>query len=230
MNRKKINNYLEKEMCICLCELNKEIKKFICNEDLIYKYLELLINFNLTHKEFELGSYEFYDNQDSFNFTVNDFLEKNKISSDKDNYYIFDTLRHAFLAYKTGGIIKLYESQQNEEGYPKIKISKFLGKDGDIDLLPSTITIYRGTSIKEYQEGVFSQPWSLKLDIAKAFAFNHYRGQPMYLGTERVVLKTDISKKSIYYYDKNNNENEVIVKSCDIHKENVLVVDEGIQE
>lgn len=226
----KINNYLENEMSIDLSHFCKEINKFPDDKSLIIKYLEILVDADLPHKCFDIGTKEFYLNEEYFKKQWNDFWIENKISSDKDNYYIFDTLRHSFSSFKFGGLIQLYERAEKEEWYPKIIINKFIGKDDDIDLLHSDVTIYRGTSFEEYQEGNFSQSWSLRQDIAKGFAFNHYRRQQLYSGTKRVVLQTKISKKSIYYYDKNNNEQEVIVKSSDVQKDNVFIIDEGIQE
>ncbi|MDK2041786.1 hypothetical protein [Aliarcobacter butzleri] len=48
--------------------------------------------------------------------------------------------------------------------------------------------------------------------------------------TDRVLLKTVVNKDSIFYYDKDNNEKEVIINPKDIKKEFVEEVERGIIE
>lgn len=124
-----------------------------------------------------------------------------------------------------GGLIALYENQNNEEWYLKIVINKFLGKEEDILKLSERITIYRGTSLEEYESGIFSQAWSLNIEKAKEFAFSHYSRQEMFIGTIRVVIKTEI-----FYYSDENEEKEVVLNSYNINKEQVVKVLEEIIE
>ena len=229
MFTEEVENFLKKDMCICLVHLKEEINKFIDDVELISLYIKELVNLKLPNRDFELGSEEFYENEDIFTSFVLDFWSKNKITSENNSYYIFDNLRHAFHSFKFGGLIELYKCQQNEEWYPKIYIVEFLGKEEDILILPERITIYRGTSLKEYESGVFSQSWSLSIDVAKTFAFCHYLGKEMFSDTLRVVIKTEISKSEIFYYS-DDNEEEIVINSHNINKEQVVKVLEEIIE
>ena len=105
-----------------------------------------------------------------------------------------------------------------------------MGKREDIDLLDNEIIIYRGTSLKEYESGTFSQSWSLDIDIARNFAFSHYFRQKMFSDTMRVVIKTEIIKSEIFYYSNDNNEKEVVINLSNIKKEKVVKVEEKIIE
>lgn len=225
-----IEDYLKNKMNIDLNHLFEEINKFPDDKSLIKEFLEILVSINLPYKEFELGDSEFYKNQEYFNEQCKKFWDKNNINNEKDGYYIFDNLRHSFYSYKFGGLIQLYERAEKEDWYPKIVINSFLGKQEDIDLLDNEITIYRGTSFNEYESGIFSQSWSLDEDIARKFAFVHYSGMINFSSTDRVLLKTVVNKDSIFYYDKDNNEKEVIINPKDIKKEFVEEVERVIIE
>jgi hypothetical protein len=230
MFTEEIENFLKKDMCICLVHLKEEINKFIDDVELISLYIKELVNLKLPNRDFELGSEEFYENEESFKSFIRNFLSKNKISRENNNWYIFDTLGHAFHSYKMGGLIALYENQNNEEWYLKIVINKFLGKEEDILKLSERVTIYRGTSLEEYESGIFSQAWSLNIEKAKEFAFSHYSRQEIFIGTTRVVIKTEIPKSEIFYYSDENEEKEVVLNSFNINKEQVVKVLEEIIE
>ena len=225
-----INDYLKNRLCIDLDYLFEEINKFSDDKSLILKYLEMLILINLPHKEFNLGDNEFFENEEYFREQIISFWNKNKINDEKDSYYIFDNLRHAFNSYKFGGLIQLYERAEKEYWYPKIVIDSFLGRAEDINSLDDEITLYRGTSFKEYESGIFSQSWSLDEDIARKFAFGHYRRQLFYSNTERVLLKTKINKSGIFYYDGDNIEKEIVINPKDIKKEFVEILEKEIIE
>ncbi len=225
-----INDYLKNRLCIDLDYLFEEINKFSDDKSLILKYLEMLILINLPHKEFNLGDNEFFENEEYFRKQIIGFWNKNKINDEKDSYYIFDNLRHAFNSYKFGGLIQLYERAEKEYWYPKIVIDNFLGKAEDINSLNDEIIVYRGTSFKEYESGIFSQSWSLDKDIARKFAFEHYRRQLFYSNTERILLKTKINKSDIFYYDGDNIEKEIVINSKDIKKEFVEILEKEIIE
>ena len=229
MFTKEVEKFLKKDMCICLLHLKEEINKFIDDVEIISLYIEELVNLKLPNRDFELGSEEFYENENIFTSFVLDFWSKNRITSKNNSYYIFDNLRHAFRSFKFGGLIELYKCQQNEEWYPKINLVEFLGKEEDILKLPERITIYRGTSLSEYESGIFSQSWSLSKDVAKKFAFRHYTRQRMFSDTLRVVIKTEISKSEIFYYS-DDNEEEVVINSQNINKEQIIKVLEEIIE
>ena len=225
-----INDYLKNRLCIDLDYLFEEINKFSDDKSLILKYLEMLILINLPHKEFNLGDNEFFENEEYFRKQIIGFWNKNKINDEKDSYYIFDNLRLAFNSYKFGGLIQLYERAEKEYWYPKIVIDNFLGKAEDINSLNDEIIVYRGTSFKEYESGIFSQSWSLDKDIARKFAFEHYRRQLFYSNTERILLKTKINKSDIFYYDGDNIEKEIVINSKDIKKEFVEILEKEIIE
>lgn len=96
MFTEEVEKFLKKDMCICLVHLKEEINKFIDDVELISLYIEELVNLKLPNRDFELGSGEFHENEKSFKSFIRNFLSKNKISRKNNNWYIFDTLGHAF--------------------------------------------------------------------------------------------------------------------------------------
>jgi len=212
--------YLKDDMCIDVDDLiNKIVSEANPKNYIIFKnFIDdmIKIEFNVE----KLSSF--------INKIFIDFIKSNSITENSNEYFILDNIRHIFISFKKGGIIKLYESREAEVWYPKVIIKTFIGNENDIKILNNPVIIYRGTSRVEYNSKTFGQSWSLSEKIANEFAFKHYRHQPDYKNTIRVVLKTVIDKTSIFYYNKNNLEKEVIVNSKDIDFNNVEVISQDI--
>ncbi len=129
---------------------------------------------------------------------------------DNKTYEIFDSLRHAFTSYISGGLYDLYIYQSNEAWYPKIVLTHEL-KPNDIRELPDSIEIYRGCDISELNINNYGQSWSTSIEIAKEFAFQHYSSQSWYKKDKRCVLKATIKKEDVLFSRQNHHEKEIAV-------------------
>lgn len=119
-------------------------------------------------------------------------------------YDIFNYLR----LFKESGKLGLYKGRQAEWEGPNIILERSDVPNSDIDLLPEPLVIYRGMSIIEFESGNFGQSWTTDADVAKRFALETYLEKPA-----GVVAKTLLKKSNVVYYDKDDSEREVIVKS-----------------
>lgn len=77
------------------------------------------------------------------------FEDATPLNEKTKNYEVFDSLRHAFSVFISGGLYDLYTHQSNEGWYPKIVLDSELTPN-DISDLPSYIEIYRGCDISEF--------------------------------------------------------------------------------
>lgn len=227
MFKKRINDYLTKKICICPTFIEKILSKYPTKKQLIEEYLEYLIDYSFPYDSPVIGSLEQHRNNKDYEKYYTNFWKDNDINDKKLYYKLFDNFWRIIKHFKIGGIIYAYEKMDSEDSYyPKIILNKYYGIDDDINNLDESITIYRGTSRDEYDSGDFSQSWSLSCDIAKKFAFEHYTWCK--LGTCRVILKTNITKSDIFYFNRNNTEQEVIVNSNNLDKSKVTIVKEDI--
>jgi len=121
-------------------------------------------------------------------------------SLDEEAKEVSDSLRHAFCSFAFGGLHQLFTRQENEVWYPSIVLDSELTPN-DIENLPSTVVLYRGTDCREYESRKFRQSWTTSLQVAKDFAFKHYQNQPWFSEQDRVVLKTVYPKSGIYFSD-----------------------------
>ncbi len=161
-----------------------------------------------------------------FNLKFLDINTKYGIQENSEAYNIGDVLRHFFLHFCEGGIRQTHKYREPEYWYPKIIFSELV--ESDIDYLDEELTVYRGTSKKEYESGVYGQSWTLDMAIASRFAFSQYSHSLEYIGTERVVLQANINRENILLYEKldQHKEQEVIVRSGEL--ENVILLEEKI--
>lgn len=111
---------------------------------------------------------------------------------------VSDSLRHAFCSYAYGGLHQLFTRQENEVWYPKVILNREL-KPNDISCLPDFVTIYRGTDQTEFDTKSYGQSWTTELQVAEAFAFQHYVSQPWFKACDRIVLKTTYPKSELYF-------------------------------
>ncbi len=148
------------------------------------------------------------------NNSEKEILELFKLSiASNDNeklYEIIDSLRQAFTSYASGGLFDLYIYQSNESWYPKIVLKSVL-KPNDISVLSSSIDVYRGCDISEFNSKRYGQSWSTSIEVAKKFAYQHYDSQPWYKKEKRCVLKATIKKESVFFSRQNHYEKEIAV-------------------
>ena len=80
------------------------------------------------------------------------------------------------------------------EWFPIVVISSPVD---DYSEQPAEMTVYRGCSLKSFEDKSYRnrQSWTTDFDTAKAFAFNHYGFDK----EDRVVIKTTISNSDIFW-------------------------------
>lgn len=125
-------------------------------------------------------------------------------------YEIFDSLRHAFASYVSGGLYDLYIYQSNESWYPKILLRHEL-KPNDILYLPNSIEIYRGCDISEHNSNKYGQSWSTSIQVATEFAYQNYASQPWHDKEKRCILKATIKKEDVLFSRQHHYEKEIAV-------------------
>ncbi len=210
----------------------------ICMEDLTDKILlDFPNDYHFFNKLFEflsdinieiIKNCDKDQNRKDINSKIYDFLENCGLTEESKEHFIFDNIRHAFINFKNGGLLELYQYREAEVWYPKIVIDSFIGIKEDIDKLDKTITVYRGTSKEEYESENFGQSWSRDKEEAKKFAFKYYKSQPNYKNTLRVILSIEILKESIFYYKEEGREEEVIVNPNFLMKDKISILEEKI--
>ncbi len=223
----KASTYLLNNMCINLEDLNLKILIEAPNFIEFFKNLiDITINLDIPNNYFDINNLDMMYKYDKIiNSSLMRLSKQYNIKENSKEYFIFDELRHSFLLFKRSGLIGLWEGREAESWYSKIIIKKVL-EPNDIHLLDSKITIFRGTSKEEYESKRFGQPWTLDIIVAEKFAFTHYAGQEDHKDTLRVILKTSINRKYIYYYSKDNNEKEIIIDTQKLNFKTVNIVEE----
>ncbi|MCG3673053.1 hypothetical protein [Aliarcobacter butzleri] len=196
---------------------------------------------------FDLGIEDYLKNK--MNIDLNHLFEEiNKFPDDKSLIKEFlEILVSINLPYKEFelGDSEFYKNQEyfNEQCkkfWDKNNINN--EKDGYyiFDNLRHSFYSYKFGGLIQLYERAEKEDWYPKIvinsflgkqeDIARRFAFVHYSGMINFSSTDRVLLKTVVNKDSIFYYDKDNNEKEVIINPKDIKKEFVEEVERGIIE
>ncbi len=224
----KAGNYLSQKMCICLEDLENHLSSQVPTKLPFFKKLfDFIIDIEPPKKYSEVACMDDIVNDDYINSEITSFSEQYHISKNTQEYFIIDNIRHAFVAFKSGGIDLLYKTREAENWYPKIVIRKNFRKL-DVDHLPEQVFIFRGASKVELDSGNFGQSWTLCEKIAEDFAFKHYDGHKNYNGSIRVILETRIDKKYIYYYDEADNEKEVVIDERKIINRFVKVIKQEV--
>ena len=118
-------------------------------------------------------------------------------------YELYNDLRHFY----TGGPLELFMNKQTEWGAPEVILKENDLPPSDIHLLQENQIVFRGMSEKEHKTKQYQQAWTPNKEIAKKFATDTY--SYLKLG---IVVKAVVQKVNILYYDKNNREEEVIIK------------------
>jgi len=204
----KAKTLFKDRMCICLDDLSSHVStKAPSKLEFFTEFLNFLADLSPPHECFELGDSRYYENDEYLNREILNYSENNGVERDTEEYFIVDSIRHAFISFNFGGLYNLYKHREAENWYPKIIIRQKLT---DIKL-EGELVIFRGTSTDEYNSGVFSQSWTLSEEVASDFAYKHYDIHDDYLNTERVVLKSRIKACYVYCYDEDDDEKEVII-------------------
>ncbi len=166
-------------------------------------------------------------NQDYLNDKLIEYSRKMRIKEHTEVYFIFDNLRHVFVVYCIFGLRQAYKNREAENWYPKIIIRQKLPSKMDCEQLDDEIVIYRGMSEEEYLGNSYGQSWTTDIDTAEKFAYQHYSEHSKYEGSMRVVAKTKINKKNIYYCEVDD-EKEIIIDERRIHLDNVKLYNKGM--
>ncbi len=205
--------FLKKKMCIDVEDLiNKILTDTSESINLFKKLIDMISTMILPYAyTSEICSLANMQNDKFINIRLHELYEKYKVTSNQEEYQIFDVIRHAFILYCNGGVYDVFKYMETEEWYPKVIIRENIGKRDDINVLDDEIVVYRGTSKDEFTSGNFSQSWTIDKNVAYDFAFHKYIGRPKYLNTIRVVLEAKVNKKNAYYFSKSDTEKEVII-------------------
>ena len=222
-------DYIKNKMNICLSDLTAKIFLDAPSHLIFYNELiEFMIILEPPLEYGELDNSNNEDNNDYLNEKLFEFIKKYNIEEYSPEYFIFDNLRHTFTNYCEGGVYLMHKYREAEGWYPKIIINKNIGTRIDINDLDIEVTIYRGTSKDEYNSKEFGQAWTIDKNIANEFAFIHYSGQEDYQNTSRVVLKAEINRNNIYYFNRDESEKEVVINTKKIIKNSIILIEEKI--
>ena len=215
-------------MCIDVNDLNTKILKDSPNDLMFFQnFIDFMIELKAPVKYKKPGHPNNDQNDEYLNKEIFNFTKKYNIAEGSNTELIFDNLRHAFMSYKSGGLLNLFKHREAESWYPKVIIRDIIYPH-HINTLDKEIQIFRGTSKKEYISQKFSQAWTIDKKIAEKFAFLHYADQTDYQDTSRVILETKINKENIYYFSLDDDENEIIVDERKIIYQNVKIIKEKI--
>ena len=193
------------------------------NEEQILEYKEQLeeavtIFLSFIYKQNESGiSYNnklIIEDTDAENYINNYACVLSKKLSNDSAKKVLDSLRHAFCSFAFNGLHQLFTHQEREIWYPKIILDEELIPN-DIHVLPSNITLYRGTNRTEFNTKHYGQSWSTCRQTAYNFAFKHYAAQPWFEETDRIILKTIFPKEYVYFSNQSC-EFEVVIDTSKI--------------
>lgn len=228
MFSEKVQEYLTNQMNICIDDLTKKIMTDTHNNSNFFNDLfEYMIGLKLPHEyDLNLNNSNNAENSKFLNKKLCDFFKNSGFNEESPEYLIHDNMRHAFINFKQGGVLQMYQYREPDMWYPKIIINKFFGAKNDIDELESKIIIYRGTSKDEFYSKKLGQSWTLDENIAREFAFIHYNSQVAFQNTRRVLLSTVIDKKSIFYYEKYGRESEVIIDTAQLNHDLIKIIED----
>ncbi|GKW20712.1 hypothetical protein PEC302107_24410 [Pectobacterium araliae] len=174
--------------------------------DTIAKYIMVIKKLEVSGVKRNLHSFE--DNE-AEKFIHKHYCELVKSIKNDDVIQVFDAIRHSFACYAYNGLHQLYARQENEGWHPTVKLTEILTPN-DINSLDETLELYRGCDISEFENMNFGQAWTTSLDVAKAFAYDHYSNQIWFDKNKRVILKTTYSREYVLFSDQTI-EYEVVI-------------------
>ena len=224
--------FLKNKMCICIEDLTEKILKDSPKEiNFFKKLMDFYLKIEIPHNpENNLTYIDGDENKEIFESCLIKFLDENELEDDSNTLKIYDELYHALRSYTREGLVGLYIHRDATFWYPKVVITKRMGSLDHIDSLDDEIIIYRGMSEEEFHASGFGQSWSLNKTTASKFAFLHYKGQPNYINTMRVVCKTKIKKSDIYFYRKGHSEEEIVVNPEKLISNSIQIIEKKVLE
>lgn len=214
-----VSSYLENQMSIDAYALEEDLKNNLIADD---RELVHLVIDDFVSVAIKCGSDKNSVGQNQPSESINNIFNQAKFKTDKAYYYC-DAIRYAFTHFVDGGLLQLYEHQQNECWFPKLVLKDEL-KPNDISTLPEMVTIYRGCDISECHAREYKQAWTTNKNVAKQFAYVHYQGQEWFKEAHRVVLMTTISKSDIFY-SKQSSEFEVVINTDKLDIDGIHIFD-----
>lgn len=143
-------------------------------------------------------------------FIKNHFCEITKTIESDEVKQVLDALRYSFSCYAYNGLHQLYTRQENECWHPEIKLTEVL-EPNDIESLPKVLTLYRGCDISEFKNKSYGQAWTTSLEVAREFAYNHYRNQDWFDEKNRAVLEAKNYSKNYVLFSCQSIEYEVVI-------------------
>jgi hypothetical protein len=211
-------DFLSNELCININEFERYLSDRFGSETQCFNVLvsfllkdeakRKLPTLDVMNQNFErerLNKRAFEHIRDSF--TINDDQED----------YLYEIMCY-FFWYYSGGIKGLFKHRQAESEGPRIYLEERITDTEVIEShLPLSVTAYRGMSLEELDSNSFGMSWTLCKSKAEEFAFTVYSGKPR--GT---VVRSQIERGSILYYDPTDNEKEVVVANGTITSGNVV--------
>jgi len=213
-------SYLKNDMSIDVADLEAHFIANVIDEDrgLINAAVD---DFVSVASKGETTKRVFLEEQQSVK-SINHIFNQITFQSNTSSYFC-DAIRYAFTHFVDGGLLQLYEHQQNECWFPTLILKKTL-EPNDIDALPDILTIYRGCDICEHTNHTYKQAWTTCKEVAQQFAFVHYQGQDWFNKADRVVLMTTISKDALFY-SKQSSEFEIVINTSKLNIDDVYAID-----
>ena len=201
---RKSKRFFEKRMCIDISAYEDRIVKYSKNDFTFFGELGRFL------VESDIGSPDFIKDSAKLQARHNIKSEESIETAHVLTYAV------KFFREIDGGLLASYVLIESENWQPLPKIEKSLYNemhtaDQEIynNLPNSNITIYRGTSLDEYESGSFGQSWSLDKAQANLFAFNLQQEKDN-CGV-RVILSAMIDKEDIYAFSSHNQESLCII-------------------
>jgi len=215
-------SYLENEMSIDVDTLENDIITNIIKEDreLVYSVIDDFVSIAINYVSYEAPFIE----ESKPVKAVNDIFNQASFQSNTASVYC-DVIRYTFTHFVDGGLLQLYEHQQNECWFPKLILHSVL-QPNDINTLPNILTIYRGCGISEHRAHKYKQAWTTQKEVAQQFAYVHYQSQDWFNKADRVVLVTTISKDALFY-SKQSSEFEVVINTSKLKVDEIYTLDVG---
>lgn len=132
-------------------------------------------------------------------FPLDPDIHYHQDGSDEQNEFMdamFSCFEQLNILKKLDAYKGIYEhiNRGENEWFPIVVISSPVD---DYSEQPAELTVYRGCSLKSFEDESYRdrQSWTTDFDTAKVFAFNHYGFDK----EDRVVIKTTVSNADIFW-------------------------------
>lgn len=110
---KEAESFLINEMCICLDDLVNHVKNVApAKMEFFQGFLEFIAILKLPHDSYELGDTKYHENDEYLDREIMGYSKKYGIERDTEEYFIVDSIRHAFSSFMFGGLEWLYKNRE----------------------------------------------------------------------------------------------------------------------